>query len=117
MRAGNLDVSRRRGGCTAARARRPVLTLVDEEQEATDPRRTFVRPIGAGEHGQQPPGVLSKANLFIFASSCENMPNTLLEGMASGLPIACSDRGPMPETLQDRGILSMPRSRHRSFGR
>ena len=33
------------------------------------------------------------------------MPNTLVEAMASGLPIACSDRGPMPEVLGDGGVL------------
>ena len=44
----------------------------------------------------------------IFASSCENMPNVLLEGMASGLPIACSDRGPMPEVLGDTGLYFNP---------
>lgn len=47
-------------------------------------------------------------DLFIFASSCENMPNILLEGMASGLPIACSNRGPMPEVLADAGIYFDP---------
>ena len=31
-----------------------------------------------------------EAELFVFASSCENMPNILLEAMAAGLPIACS---------------------------
>lgn len=42
---------------------------------------------------------LSNADIFVFASSCENLPITLLEAMASGLPIACSNRGPMPEVL------------------
>ncbi|PNK02973.1 hypothetical protein CEP10_06030 [Cylindrospermopsis raciborskii S07] len=41
----------------------------------------------------------NKADLGVFASSCENMPNILLEKMAAGLPIACSHRGPMPEVL------------------
>jgi glycosyltransferase involved in cell wall biosynthesis len=36
------------------------------------------------------------------------MPNTLIEGMASGLPIACSNRGPMPEVLEDGGIYFDP---------
>ena len=36
------------------------------------------------------------------------MPITLIEGMASGLPIACSDRGPMPEVLQDGGVYFNP---------
>lgn len=50
----------------------------------------------------------AQADLCIFASSCENMPNVLLEGMASGLPIACSDRGPMPEVLGDTGLYFNP---------
>jgi glycosyltransferase involved in cell wall biosynthesis len=48
------------------------------------------------------------ADLCLFASSCENMPNILLEGMASGLPIACSNRGPMPEVLGDAGVYFDP---------
>jgi glycosyltransferase involved in cell wall biosynthesis len=36
------------------------------------------------------------------------MPNTLVEAMASGLPIACSDRGPMPEILKDAGVYFDP---------
>ena len=36
------------------------------------------------------------------------MPNILLEGMASGLPIACSNRGPMPEVLSDAGVYFDP---------
>jgi len=44
-----------------------------------------------------------EAETFVFASSCENMPNILLEAMGAGLPIACSDRGPMPEILGEGG--------------
>ena len=51
---------------------------------------------------------LADADIFIFASSCENMPNTLVEAMAAGLPIACSDRGPMPEVLADAGVYFDP---------
>lgn len=51
------------------------------------------------------------ADLCLFASSCENMPNILLEGMASGLPIACSNRGPMPEILGDAGVYFNPEDR------
>ncbi len=43
----------------------------------------------------------SNSDLGIFASTCENMPNILLEKMASGLPIACSSFGPMKEILGD----------------
>lgn len=41
---------------------------------------------------------------IIFASTCENMPNILLESMASGKPIACSNKQPMPEFLKDGGF-------------
>ncbi len=48
------------------------------------------------------------ADLGLFASSCENMPNILLETMASGLPIACSNWGPMPEVLGQAGVFFNP---------
>lgn len=54
------------------------------------------------------PKHLKEADIFIFASSCENMPLILLEGMASGLPIVCSDRGPMPEILGSGGVYFNP---------
>ncbi len=49
----------------------------------------------------QLPQLYHNTDIFVFASSCENLPNILLEAMASGLPIACSDRGPMPEVARD----------------
>lgn len=48
------------------------------------------------------------ANAFVFASSCENLPNILIEAMANGLPIACSNCRPMPEVLKDAGIYFDP---------
>jgi glycosyltransferase involved in cell wall biosynthesis len=36
------------------------------------------------------------------------MPNTVIEAMASALPIACSDRGPMPEILSDGCVYFNP---------
>jgi glycosyltransferase involved in cell wall biosynthesis len=52
--------------------------------------------------------IYKDAQLGVFASSCENMPNILLETMASGLPIVCSDKGPMPEVLGDAGVYFDP---------
>jgi glycosyltransferase involved in cell wall biosynthesis len=54
------------------------------------------------------PFYIANSHIFIFASSCENMPNTLLEAMATGIPIACSSRGPMPEILQEGGVYFIP---------
>jgi glycosyltransferase involved in cell wall biosynthesis len=44
------------------------------------------------------------ADGIIFASTCENMPNILIESMASGIPIACSKKQPMPEFLNENGF-------------
>jgi glycosyltransferase involved in cell wall biosynthesis len=49
-----------------------------------------------------------QADILVFASSCENMPNILLEAMVAGLPIACSNRGPMPEVLGAAGLYFNP---------
>jgi glycosyltransferase involved in cell wall biosynthesis len=85
----------------------PAQKLLDEEIALTDPKAEFVTQIGFVKHNEIPK-LLREADLFIFASSCENMPNTLIEGMASGLPIACSNRGPMPEVLKDGGVYFDP---------
>jgi glycosyltransferase involved in cell wall biosynthesis len=95
-RGHNVVLTLAGGGAGAAQR------LLDEEIARTDPQRQFVREIGALPHDKVP-SLLREVDLFVFASSCENMPNTLLEGMASGLPVACSNRGPMPEVLQDGG--------------
>ena len=41
------------------------------------------------------------ASIFVFPSTCEACPCILLEAMASGLPIACSNRASMPEFAKD----------------
>lgn len=51
---------------------------------------------------------LEKSDIFVFASTCENMPNTLIEGMSTSLPIVCSNYGPMPEVIQDAAIYFDP---------
>lgn len=80
---------------------------LEAELAKSDPAGDFVTVAGFVPHSELP-ALLADADLFVFASSCENMPNTLVEGMASGLPIACSDRGPMPEVLRDGGVYFDP---------
>ena len=53
---------------------------------------------------------LKESDIGIFASSCENLPISLLEMMASSLPICCSNLGVMPEVLGDSGIYFDPRN-------
>lgn len=72
-----------------------------------DPQGDFI-----AYHGSIPYELLQdyydSADIGIFASSCENMPNILLENMAAGLPIACSNMGPMPSILGDSGVYFNP---------
>lgn len=80
---------------------------LDDEISRSDPQKSFVVTMPFVPHDALPP-LLANVDLFIFASSCENLPVTLLEAMATGRPIACSDRGPMPEVLQDGGVYFDP---------
>lgn len=85
----------------------PALARLQETLARLDPEGSWVR-----YHGAIPFEALhqyyAEADAGLFASSCENMPNILLETMASGLPVACSNRGPMPEVLGDTGVYFDP---------
>jgi glycosyltransferase involved in cell wall biosynthesis len=81
--------------------------LVDFEIAKCDPHGEFVMQTDFVPH-KELPSLLAGSDIFVFASSCENLPATLLEAMAVGLPIACSDRGPMPEVLADAGVYFDP---------
>jgi glycosyltransferase involved in cell wall biosynthesis len=85
----------------------PALKRLNATIERLDPERNLVH-----YHGAIAFNTLHKhyaqADLGLFASSCENMPNILLETMASGLPIACSNKGPMTEVLGDAGMYFDP---------
>jgi glycosyltransferase involved in cell wall biosynthesis len=85
----------------------PAQELLQDAIAVSDPGGEFVEQL-AFLPQQELPSHLAKADLFVFASGCENMPVTLLEAMAVGLPIACSNRGPMPEVLADGGVYFDP---------
>lgn len=72
-----------------------------------DPSRAFITVRGAVSHHDLP-RAYRDADAFVFASTSENMPNSLLEAMAAGLPIACSDREPMSGLLKGAGVLFDP---------
>jgi glycosyltransferase involved in cell wall biosynthesis len=50
------------------------------------------------------------AKVNIFASRCENCPNVLLEALASGRPVVCSNAPPMPEFGADAVVYFDPLS-------
>ncbi|WP_158703081.1 glycosyltransferase family 4 protein [Allosphingosinicella vermicomposti] len=51
---------------------------------------------GAVAYGDLP-AIYANAEAIIFASTCENCPNILLEALGAGRPILSSDLDPMPE--------------------
>jgi glycosyltransferase involved in cell wall biosynthesis len=89
----------------------PQSNVAMKQLEATlarvDPRREFVQLHGLVPYAALPER-FAAASGGVFASSCENMPNSLVESMAAGLPIASSDRGVMPEVLGDAGLYFDP---------
>jgi glycosyltransferase involved in cell wall biosynthesis len=72
-----------------------------------DPNGLFISYLGSIPYNKIN-ALYQSADLGVFASTCENMPNILIELMASGLPIACSSSGPMPEVLGLGGVYFEP---------
>jgi glycosyltransferase involved in cell wall biosynthesis len=90
------------GGCKG-----PAQHLLQDAIADSDPEGIFVKQLEFLPHAELPK-LLVQSDVFVFASSCENMPVTLVEAMAVALPIACSNRGPMPEVLADGGVYFDP---------
>jgi glycosyltransferase involved in cell wall biosynthesis len=85
----------------------PALRRLEGVMRRVDPTGAFICYRGFVPYDQLPK-VYQEADLCVFASSCENLPNILLESMAAGLPIASSNRGPMPEVLGEAGVYFDP---------
>lgn len=85
----------------------PAQALLDRALARADPHGRFIEQRPFVSHGDIP-RYLSEADLFVFASSCESFGITLLEAMAAGLPIACSNRSALPELLEDGGVYFDP---------
>ena len=54
------------------------------------------------------PAYYVHAKAIIFASTCENCPNILLESMGAGKPLFVSNRLPMPEFTEDAAVYFNP---------
>lgn len=85
----------------------PAWTRCSEAMRRHDPRAEWIEYHGNIAH-EALGSMYGRSDLGVFASSCENMPNILLEKMASALPVACSNRGPMPDVLGDDTVLFDP---------
>jgi glycosyltransferase involved in cell wall biosynthesis len=85
----------------------PALDRLTAVCRALDPAGAFIHYRGPATYADLPRHYHT-ADAFVFASSCESMSNVLMEAMAAGLPIACADRGPMPDVLGDAGVYFDP---------
>jgi len=81
----------------------PALKRLSQALRRLDPAEAFIRYRGPIPHSEVV-GEYHKADIFIFASTCETFGQVLTEAMAAGLPIACSNRSSMYETLGDAGV-------------
>lgn len=84
-----------------------ALKKLKHAMNKVDPTGEFIR-----YHGHLPytdlPKWYKEIDVFIFASSCESISSILLEAMASGLAIACSNLPVTHEVLKDAGIYFDP---------
>jgi len=85
----------------------PAQKIIMDAMASLDPNGVFVKQLEFLPKDELLTH-LALADLFVFASSCETFGITLLEGMAAGLPIACSNRSSLPETLRDGGVYFDP---------
>lgn len=81
----------------------PAGELLEKTINDVDPGNEFISYLGHLPYDSIE-NEYRKADGIIFASTCENMPNILIESMASCLPIACSNKDPMPEFLKEGGF-------------
>ncbi len=93
------------------------LILAGPENQAYGNRvRKLIRSLGMEDEVllignvpyEQLPAYYQNAKVNLFASSCENCPNILLEAMAAGRPVLSSNRLPMPEFAGDAATYFDP---------
>jgi glycosyltransferase involved in cell wall biosynthesis len=83
---------------------------VDATLRVCDPDGSFVHYYGELLPTELP-ALYHQCHLLIFASSCENLPNTLIEALSFGIPIVCSQSDPMPEVAQHACMYFDPTDR------
>ena len=53
-------------------------------------------------------GFYKKCDAILYASSCETMPNIVIEAMISGRPLVCSNKGPIQEFTKENAFFFDP---------
>ena len=81
---------------------RRAIKILENLLAELDPLRRFVKVLDFIPNADIA-RLIAEADLFVFASSCETFGIALLEAMTIGVPIACSNRSSLPDTLQDGG--------------
>ena len=85
----------------------PALKKLNKIIDVVDAKRTFITYHNYVERNDLIE-FYRNADIAIFASSCENLPNILLEYMAAKIPIVCTDKSPMKEILKNNGSYCNP---------
>ena len=112
QRKGHFDIVR-----AAAKAKDLPVRFVfggpDEDTESAQALRSliaslgtasnieFLGPVGSDEKWKH----LAEADIYLLPSHGENMPNAILEAMATGLPIVAHDNEKSRWILEDQGVL------------
>ena len=83
------------------------LSQLNSVLDRRDPQHAWAKYLGQVPY-EDLPAYYQKADIGLFASSCETFGIILLEKMSAGLPVACSSKSAMPEILKDTGVYFDP---------
>ena len=100
--------------------RRPVLVLAGHPTDHEHELRVRADELGIAADTRfvgwvpepQLEGVFAGASCFVFPSLYEGFGLPVLEAMARGVPVACSNRGSLPEVADDAALLFDPEQPH-----
>jgi glycosyltransferase involved in cell wall biosynthesis len=73
-----------------------------------DPDGTAIKYLGPIPNTDLPK-LYAKSHLKVFASACENLPNTLIESLGVGIPVLSSLDAPMPEVAGNSCLYFNPK--------
>ena len=87
------------------------LKTLEKIMKRFDPNEIWCSRTGYISHNEMV-NIYNFADIGIFASTCENFPNILIEKMAAGLPCIVSNYGPMPEIAKNAVLYFDPLKPH-----